>query len=123
MLKPPTTHVNEIAHLTIIAKVTLMASGHSDYTRGKMPVKAQSGTFSGFMGLTVYGTSALGVILLMPILIFAVNMAWLPALVISFVFGVILGLIFKLKSGWYGGLVALAIVAAITSALLSLFAA
>lgn len=99
-----------------------MASGHSDYTRGKMPVQAQSGTFSGFMGLTVYGTCALGVILLMPILVFAVNMAWFPALIISFAFGVILGLIFKLKSGWYVGLVVLAIITAITSILLSAIA-
>jgi len=97
-----------------------MAAGHSDYTRGKMPVQAQSGTFSGFMGLTVYGSCALGVILLMPILVFAVNMAWFPALILSFAFGVILGLIFKLKGGWYVGLVILAIVAAVASLLLSL---
>jgi len=99
-----------------------MASGHSDYTRGEMPVNAQSGTFSGFMGLTVYGGCALGVILLMPILVFAVNMSWLPALIISFVFGVVLGMVFKLKGGWYVGLVALAIMAAIASILLSLLA-
>lgn len=99
-----------------------MASEHSNYTRGKMPVQAQSGTFSGFMGLTVYGTCALAVILLMPILVFAVHLSWFPALIISFVLGVILGMVFKLKSGWYVGLVILAIIAAVSSLLLSLTA-
>jgi len=97
-----------------------MAAGHSDYTRGKMPVEAQSGTFSGFMGLTVYGGCAIGVILLMPILVFAVHLAWPLALIISFVFGIILGVVFKLKGGWYVGLVVMAIMAAIVSFLLSL---
>ena len=99
-----------------------MASGHSDYTHGEMPVKAQAGTFSGFMDLTVYGACALGVILLMPILVFAVNMAWLPALIASFVFGIILGLVFKLKGGWYVGLVIMAIIAAVTSITVTLIA-
>ena len=98
-----------------------MASGHSDYTRGQMPVQAQSGTFSGFMNLPVYGACALGVILLMPILVFAVNVSWFPALIISFVLGIILGLIFKLKSGWYVTLVALSITAFIISLLISVF--
>lgn len=97
-----------------------MAAGHSDYTRGKMPVEAQSGTFSGFMGLTVYGGCAIGVILLMPILVFAVRLAWPLALIISFVFGIILGVVFKLKGGWYVGLVVMAIMATIVSFLLSL---
>ena len=99
-----------------------MASGHSDYTRGKMPVQAQSGTFSGFMGLTVYGGCALAVILMMPILVFAVNMSWPLSLIISFTLGVILGLVFKLKSGWYVGLVMLSVIAAIASIILSLVA-
>jgi len=99
-----------------------MASGSSNYNRGEMSVKAQSGTFSGFMGLTVYGGCALAVILLMPILVFAVNLSWLPALIASFVLGVVLGLIFKLKGGWYVGLVALGVIAAIISVLLSLLA-
>ena len=96
-----------------------MAAGHSDYTRGKMPVEAQSGTFSGFMGLTVYGGCAIGVILLMPILVFAVHLAWPLALIISFVFGIILGVVFKLKGGWYVFVVGLAILTAIFSVVFS----
>jgi len=99
-----------------------MASGHSDYTRGEMPVEAQSGTFSGFMGLTVYGSCAIGVILLMPILVFAVGLPWFPSLIASFAFGIVLGLIFKLKGGWYVSLVILAIIAAIMSIALSAIA-
>ncbi|MEP1231052.1 MAG: aa3-type cytochrome c oxidase subunit IV [Litorimonas sp.] len=99
-----------------------MASGHSNHTRGKMPVQAQSGTFAGFMNLTVYGACALVVILLMPILIFAVNVAWFPALIASFVMGVVLGLIFKLKGGWYVSLVMLSILAIIMSVFIPLLA-
>ena len=86
-----------------------MASGHSDYSRGSMPVKSQSGTFSGFMEFTIYGGCAVAVIVVLPILIFALHMAWFPALLVTLIFGVILGAVFKLKAIWYGILAALAV--------------
>jgi len=86
-----------------------MAGGHSDYKRGSMEVSAQSGTFSGFMGGTVYGGAAVALIVLMPTLVFAVNMHWLPSLIATVVFGIILGLALKLKPGWYVGVIAASI--------------
>ena len=99
-----------------------MAGGHSDYTHGTMEVAAQTGTFAGFMGGTKYGGSLIALFVLMPTLVFAVGLHWFSALIATFVFGVILGVVLKLKGGWYVGLVALAVFAAIASFLLSLLA-
>lgn len=98
-----------------------MATGHSDYDHGSMEITAQKGTFSGFMGGTVYGGSAIALIVILPVLIFAVGMPWLWALVTTFITGLLIGLGLKLKSGWYVGLIGGSIVAAIFCILISLF--
>lgn len=99
-----------------------MAGGHSDYTHGTMKVDAQSGTFSGFMGGTKYGSALIALIVIMPTLVFAVGMHWLPALVATVVLGFVLGMAMKFKGGWYVGIVGLAVFVAIVSFILSLFA-
>lgn len=99
----------------------IMAGGHSDYTHGTMKVDAQSGTFSGFMGGTKYGGSAIALIVLMPTLVFAVGMHWLPALVATVILGFVMGMALKLKGGWYVGLVGAAVFTAIVCFALSLF--
>lgn len=99
-----------------------MAGGNSDYTRGTMEVDAQSGTFSGFMGGTKYGGSAISLIVMMPTLVFAVGLHWLPALVTTVIIGFIIGAALKLKGGWYVGLVGAAVFTAIFCFLLSLLA-
>ena len=98
-----------------------MAAGHSDYDRGSMEITGQKGTFSGFMGGTVYGGSAIALVVIMPTLIFAVGMGWLWALITTFIIGLLLGLGLKLKSGWYVGLIGASIVAAIFCFIMSLF--
>lgn len=100
-----------------------MAGGNSDYKHGSMAVDAQSGTFSGFMGGTKYGGTAIALIVIMPTLVFAVGMHWLPALVATVILGFVIGMALKLKGGWYVGLVGAAVLTAIISAGLSLFAA
>ena len=97
-----------------------MAGGHSDYTRGSMEVAAQSGTFSGFMGGTKYGSALVALIVIMPTLVFAVGMHWFPALVATLVFGFLIGMALKFKGGWYVGLVGTSIVVAIVSVILSM---
>jgi hypothetical protein len=99
-----------------------MAGGHSDYTRGAMEIDAQSGAFSGFMSGTKYGGALIALVVLMPTLVFAVGMHWFPALIATFIFGVVLGLALKLKGGWYVSLVGLSILTAFASFLLSLLA-
>ncbi len=99
-----------------------MAGGHSDYKHGSMQVDAQSSTFSGFMGGTLYGGSLIALFVIMPTLVFAVGMHWLPALFATLIFGVILGVVLKFKGGWYVGLIGLAILTAFFSIILSVFA-
>lgn len=99
-----------------------MAGGTSDYNRGSMEVDAQSSAFSGFMGLTKYGGAAIALVVLMPTLVFAVNMAWPTALLATVIFGFILGAAMKFKGAWYVGLVGAAVFTAIISVLISLIA-
>ena len=98
-----------------------MAAGSSNYNRGEMNVKAQSGTFGGFMGMTKYGGALVALIVLMPTLVFAVGVSWFNALVISVVVGFLVGLALKFKAMWYVTLVGLAFFVGIISFLLSLF--
>ena len=99
-----------------------MAGGHSDYKHGSMEVTAQSGTFSGFMGGTIYGGALIALVVLMPTLVFAVGLHWFPALVATVIFGFVLGVVLKLKPGWYVGIVGLSILVAFISLMLSLAA-
>lgn len=90
-----------------------MAAGHSDYTRGEMPVEGHRGTFTGFMAGTKYGGAFLVVILLFPTLVFGTAISWFPALVASVIVGFFIGAALKLKGAWYATLIGLAIVTAI----------
>ena len=97
-----------------------MAGGHSDYTRGTMKVDAQSGTFSGFMGGTKYGGTLIALIVIMPTLVFAVGMHWIPAMIATLILGFVIGAALKFKGGWYVGLIGLSVVLAILIGLFSL---
>lgn len=99
-----------------------MASGSSNYNHGEMDIKAQSGTFGGFMGLTKYGGTAVALIVLLPVLIFGVNMAWFPALVATIVIGILIGVALKLKGVYYVSLIGSSIFVAIICAGLSMLA-
>lgn len=96
-----------------------MAAGNSDYQRGTMGVDGHKKTFGGFMGMTVYGGAALALIVIYPTLIFGVNMSWLTSLIVTLIIGVVLGVALKLKGGWYAGMIALAVLVAIASALVA----
>lgn len=99
-----------------------MAAGSSNYNRGEMNVKAQSGTFGGFMGLTKYGGALVALIVIMPTLVFAVGMGWFSSLIITLIIGFAIGLALKLKAIWYVVLVGLAVFVGIVSFLLTLLA-
>ncbi|MEP3890889.1 MAG: aa3-type cytochrome c oxidase subunit IV [Hellea sp.] len=92
-----------------------MAAEHSDYEHGTMGVDDHKKTFSGFMGTTVYGGAALALIVIFPTLVFGVHMGWLPSLITTLIIGVILGVVLKLKGGWYAAMVASAVPIAIAS--------
>ena len=90
-----------------------MAAGHSDYTRGEMPVDAHRGTFTGFMAGTKYGGAFLVVVLLFPTLLFSTSIAWLPSLIATVIVGIVIGAALKLKGAWYATVIAMAIVTAL----------
>jgi hypothetical protein len=99
-----------------------MAGGSSNYTRGEMKVDAQAGTFSGFMGGTIYGGALVALVVIMPTLVFALGMGWPTALLITLILGFVIGAVLKLKAAWYAALVGLAIVVAIFCFLIGLMA-
>jgi hypothetical protein len=99
-----------------------MAGGNSDYQHGTMPLEGHNHTFSGFIKFSAFATAVIAVCLIMPILVFCTSVTWFPALITTFIIGLILGPVLKLGGGWYGTLIALAIVGAIVSVLISALA-
>ncbi len=85
----------------------------SKYVHGSMPVDGHGKTFDGFIRASAYTTAFCVVALLLPILVFSVNMSWAPALLVTFIVGVIIAPFLKLGGGWYASLVGMAIVTAI----------
>ena len=100
----------------------IMASGHSDYIPGTMPIDGHKKTFDGFIASSKFFSAALIVILLMPTLVFCTPLGWGSSLIITFVIGVIVGLLMKLGGAWYGTLVGLSILMGLISILASMLA-
>ncbi len=97
-------------------------AGHTDYIHGTMPIDGHKKTYVGFAKISAFFTAFIVVILLMPILVFTAHMAWLPALIVTFIVGVVIAPMFKLGGGWYALLIGMAILTAIISFLIALFA-
>ena len=91
---------------------------NSDYTRGEMEIVDHKETFSGFMGMSVYGGAAIIVVLLFPILVFGVNMAWPTSMLVTVILGVIIGVALKFKAQWYALLVASAVILSVLIAVI-----
>lgn len=92
----------------------------SNYSRGEMEIKGHKSTYSTFMDFSVYGGAAIIVILLFPILVFGVNLAWPASMLISVVLGVVIGLALKFKAQWYAVLIGTAILFSIIIGLATL---
>ncbi|MBL4855086.1 MAG: aa3-type cytochrome c oxidase subunit IV [Robiginitomaculum sp.] len=92
---------------------------HSEYIHGNMPIDGQDKTFSGFVRLSAFFTVFFVVVLLMPILVFGANIAWFPALIATFIVGVILTPVFKLGGGWIATLIGLAFLTGLIGILVS----
>lgn len=107
---------------TTYLKGKKMAGTSSNYNRGDMDVKEQSGTFGGFMGLTKYGGAAVVLVVMLPTLIFAVGMSWLSALVATVVLGIVIGIALKFKGMYYVSLIGAAFLTTILCFLISLLA-
>ncbi len=99
-----------------------MTSKHSDYIRGEMPVFGHDKTFKGFVKISAFSAAFLIVVLLMPILVFTVHVAWLPALIITFIVGVLITPAFKLGGAWYATLFGMTFVTGIVCLLISMIA-
>ena len=99
-----------------------MASGHSDYIHGTMAVDGHDKTFKGFAKASAFITAFLVVVLLMPILIFAAGMTWFPALIATFIVGVLISPALKLGGSWYATLFGLAVLGFFLGFIISKFA-
>lgn len=94
--------------------------GDTNYTRGEMKINGHSETFTGFMGYSMYGAAIIIVGLLMPILTFAVNVAWPVSILASVVLAIILGVAMKFKAQWYAGVIGVAVLLSVMIFLLTL---
>ena len=83
----------------------------SEYVHGTMETAGHDKTFNGFVKTSSFLTAFFVVVLLMPILVFAAHVSWFPALIATFIVGIVIAPIFKLKGGWYATLFGLAVVA------------
>ncbi len=102
----------------IIYQGVIMAE-QTNYIRGNMNIVEQDKTFKGFLRASAFLTAFFIVVLLMPILVFSTSLGWFSSLIITFIVGLALAWPFKLGGGWYASLVGLAVLAAITSLLLT----
>jgi hypothetical protein len=82
----------------------------TEYVHGTMETGGHDKTFNGFVKTSAFLTAFFVVILLMPILVFAAHISWFPALIATFIIGVILAPIFKLGGSWYATLFGLAVI-------------
>lgn len=89
------------------------------YQQGTMSIVNQDKTFKGFIRASAFLTAFFVVVLLMPILVFAVHLSWPLALAITFIVGLLLAWPFKLGGGWYATLAGLAVIGALTSLVIS----
>jgi len=71
------------------------------------------------MGGTKYGGALIALVVIMPTLVFAVNLHWFPSLISTLILGFVLGAVMKFKGGWYVGLIGLSILVALFSLLIS----
>lgn len=100
-----------------------MGGSNSDYSRGKMEISSQKTTFDGFMGVTIYGGTVIALMLLFAILtVGGVGLSWLPALIITFVIGVVVGIGLKLNGTYFASITGLAIITGIICAITSVIA-
>ena len=94
---------------------------NSSYKRGEMQIDDHEETFTGFMRMSQYGGAAIVVTVLVPILMFGVNLGWFPSAVIATVLGIIMGVIMKFTGRYYAVLILSAVAFMLIMALVSLF--
>ncbi len=94
-------------------------TSHSDYVHGEMSTVGQDKTFKGFLRISSFLTAFFIVILLFPILMFAVHLSWFPSLIITFVVGLLISYPFKLGGSWFMTLSGMAVLTLIFGFLIS----
>lgn len=100
-----------------------MASSH--YVHGKMDVKDQSATFSGFIKFSLWSGLLIAIGVFAAVLVFGANYTWLGAMVFGLVLGAIAGLLLKMGNAWLftlGGIGVLSVIIALVEALIKAIA-
>ncbi|MBL4596292.1 MAG: aa3-type cytochrome c oxidase subunit IV [Robiginitomaculum sp.] len=80
-----------------------------NYVHGEQDISAQRQTYSHIINITTWSAALLCILVLFFSLVFAAKMAWFPALIISFVTSVVIGMILKLSGAWYGVMIGLSV--------------
>lgn len=70
-----------------------------DYSRGEMPVEAQSKTFHGIMRLFKIGMVALAALLTFFVMWLCAHAGWFPSLVVGIIIAVLGGVFYAGRSG------------------------
>ncbi len=81
----------------------------SKYQHGAQNISQHRETYGRILDITIWSGGLIGVGILFFSLVFAAKMAWLPALVISFVTAILSGMLLKIGGAWHATIVGLAI--------------
>ena len=93
----------------------------TNYERGEMEIDGHEETFSGFMSYSAYGGAAIAVAVLVPILMFGVNLSQFLSFFIAVSLGFVIGAVMKFGLRWYVSLTATAFVLGLVIGLMRMF--
>ncbi|VAV96463.1 hypothetical protein MNBD_ALPHA06-618 [hydrothermal vent metagenome] len=94
----------------------------SSYEHGKQNIAQHQETYGRVMKITYWSAGLMGVSILFFSMVFAAHMAWIPALVISFITGIIAGLILKMGGAWNATMIGLGILTLVMGFIISAIA-
>lgn len=90
-----------------------------DYTRGEMDISEHQATFGAVMRVSVFSTLIIGLAVLYLTLVFGGGVGWINALIVSAIVGVLGGVGLKQGALYWVAMGALAVIAVISGALVS----
>jgi uncharacterized membrane protein YdcZ (DUF606 family) len=94
----------------------------SSYERGAQDLSQHNETYGRIMDVTIWSAGLIGVSVLFFSMVFAAKMAWMPALVISFVAAILAGMVLKRGGAWHATMTGLAILTLILGFVISAIA-
>jgi hypothetical protein len=93
-----------------------------DYTRGQMDISHHKTTYDAVMKVSIFISVLLGLIVLYLTLVFAADMNWITALIVSLIAGGLTGIALKQGARYWASLGLLAVITLISGGITLLFA-